>query len=126
LDIETVDGVVPIVKAYAGMSGEVFDLLPVERLDGLVIEALGAGNLPPEAAHGLQRMLDAGLPVVLVSRCFNGIAEPVYGYDGGGVKLHDAGVLFARETNSQKARIKLIVALNAKVDNLKAYIEEEV
>ncbi|GFH41383.1 asparaginase [Lactococcus insecticola] len=125
-DIDNVTANVPIIKAYAGMTGDLFDLLDCGRLDGLVIEALGAGNLPPLAAHSLQRFLDADLPVVLVSRCFNGIAEPVYAYDGGGVKLHEAGVLFAREVNSQKARLKLIIALNAGLSqkNLANYIEK--
>ena len=66
-----------------------------------------------------------GVPVVLVSRCFNGIAEPVYAYDGGGVKLAESGVMFVKELNSQKARLKLLIALNAglKGQDLKEYIE---
>ena len=66
-----------------------------------------------------------GVPVVLVSRCFNGIAEPVYAYDGGGVKLTESGVMFVKELNSQKARLKLLIALNAglKGQDLKEYIE---
>jgi L-asparaginase len=48
-----------------------------------------------------------------VSRCFNGIAEPVYAYDGGGIQLEELGVLFVKELNSQKARIKLLIAVNA-------------
>jgi len=95
------------------MSGQILDLLDLDKLDGIVIEALGAGNLPPIASQSLQRLLDAGVPVVLVSRCFNGIAEPVYAYQGGGSQLYDAGVMFADEVNSQKARLKLIIGLNA-------------
>ena len=108
----------PIVKAFAGMTGEILDLLNLEQLDGIVIEALGAGNLPPIASQSLQRLLDAKVPVVLVSRCFNGIAEPVYSYQGGGSQLYEAGVMFADEVNSQKARIKLIIALNAGLKDL--------
>ena len=118
LDVATVQGNVPIVKAFAGMTGEILDLLDLEKLDGIVIEALGAGNLPPIASQSLQRLLDAKVPAVLVSRCFNGIAEPVYSYQGGGSQLYEAGVMFADEVNSQKARIKLIIALNAGLKNL--------
>ncbi|MFC4651516.1 asparaginase [Lactococcus nasutitermitis] len=113
LDIQSVHGNVPIIKAYAGMTGEIFDLFDSINLDGLVIEALGAGNLPPTAAHSVEKLLAKKLPIILVSRCFNGIAEPVYDYEGGGSRLHDAGVIFAPEVNSQKARIKLIIGLNA-------------
>ena len=125
LDVATVHGKVPIVKAFAGMTGEILDLLNLEQLDGLVIEALGAGNLPPIASQSLQRLLDAKVPVVLVSRCFNGIAEPVYAYEGGGVCLQNAGVFFVKELNAQKARLKLLIAINAGLtgDELRAYME---
>lgn len=122
-NIDSVSGNVPIIKAYAGMTGQLLDLLDLSALDGLVIEALGAGNLPPAAADKLKRLINAGIPIVLTSRCFNGLAEPIYDYPGGGRHLHDAGVMFAREINSQKARIKLIIALNASVENLQTYIE---
>ena len=69
--------------------------------------------------------MDKGVPVVLVSRCFNGIAEPVYAYEGGGVKLQEAGVMFVKELNAPKARLKLLIALSAglKGQEMKDYIE---
>lgn len=123
MDIDCVRGNVPIVKCYAGMNGEIFDLLDTKQLDGLVLEALGAGNLPPAAAHSVEKILSENIPVVLVSRCFNGIAEPVYDYEGGGSRLHEAGVMFVPEVNSQKARIKLIIGLNSKTENLQEFME---
>ncbi|TKV30688.1 asparaginase, partial [Citrobacter sp. TBCS-11] len=35
LDVATVHGNVPIVKAFAGMTGEILDLLDLEKLDGI-------------------------------------------------------------------------------------------
>jgi len=110
--VETVDGLIPIVKAYAGMHGELFEGLAQVDIDGLVIEALGAGNLPPDTLAPLQQMIDKNIPVVLVSRCFNGIAEPVYDYQGGGSELQRMGVIFCNSINSQKARLKLLIAQN--------------
>ncbi|WP_461214383.1 asparaginase [Lacticaseibacillus sp. GG6-2] len=101
-----------LLKAYAGMDSILFDALPRET-SGVVIEALGAGNLPPEAVPGVARLLARGVPVVLVSRCFNGIAEGFYAYPGGGAELADLGVIFCQGLNGQKARIKLIVGLSA-------------
>ena len=112
LDIATVDGVIPIVKAYAGMHGELIEALAHTKVDGLVIEALGAGNLPPQTLAALKKLLIQKIPIVLVSRCFNGIAEPVYDYSGGGKELEDMGVIFCDSINSQKARLKLLIALN--------------
>ena len=77
-----------------------------------MIEALGAGNLPPQALTALKKLLIQKIPVILVSRCFNGIAEPVYDYEGGGKELADMGVIFCNSINSQKARLKLLIALN--------------
>ncbi|KRM55517.1 asparaginase [Lacticaseibacillus sharpeae] len=110
--IDSVDANVVLIKAYAGMDGTLFDLLP-DSVDGVVIEALGAGNMPPATLPAIQKLLDRHVPVVLVSRCFNGVAEPVYDYAGGGIPLQKQGVIFCQGLNGQKARIKLIVALSA-------------
>ncbi len=112
-DLEKVAGLVPIIKAYADMDTLLLDSLLEHDIDGLVIEALGAGNLPPDVLPILQQFMARNIPVVLVSRCFNGIAEPVYNYVGGGVQLQAAGILFVKELNAAKARLKLLIALNA-------------
>lgn len=124
-DLDRITGTVPIIKAYSGMGDTLLDMLDPQQIDGLVIEALGAGNLPIQASQSLNKLIQAGLPVVLVSRCFNGIAEPVYAYTGGGHDLQAMGVMFVKELNSQKARLKLLIALTAglKGEELKAYIE---
>ena len=124
-DLEHIQGLVPIISAYAGMTDELIDMLDLEQLDGLVIQAFGAGNVPKETAQKLENLLQKGIPVALVSRCFNGIAEPVYAYQGGGVQLQNSGVLFVKELNAQKARLKLLIALNAglKGQALKDYME---
>lgn len=120
-----ITGTVPIIKAYAGMGASLIELIQPETIDGLVVEAFGAGNLPPDAAKALITLHHKGVPVVLVSRCFNGIAEPVYAYDGGGSDLANQGILFVKELNSQKARLKLLIALSAGLNGkeLKDYIE---
>ncbi len=124
-DLDCIQGLVPIISAYAGMTDELIDMLDLEQLDGLVIQAFGAGNVPKETAQKLESLLQKGIPVALVSRCFNGIAEPVYAYQGGGVQLQESGVLFVKELNAQKARLKLLIALNAglKGQALKDYME---
>ena len=124
-DLDCIQGLVPIISAYAGMTDELIDMLDLEQLDGLVIQAFGAGNVPKETAQKLENLLQKGIPVALVSRCFNGIAEPVYAYQGGGVQLQESGVLFVKELNAQKARLKLLIALNAELKGqaLKDYME---
>ena len=111
-DLQAINGVVPIIKSYADMDTILLDALVEAPISGLVIEALGAGNLPPASIAAIKKLINKQLPIVLVSRCFNGIAEPVYAYDGGGIQLEELGVLFVKELNSQKARIKLLIAVN--------------
>ena len=124
-DLDRIHGLVPIIPVYAGMTEELLDLLPVDQLDGLIIQAFGAGNVPKETSQKLNALIQEGLPIALVSRCFNGIAEPVYAYEGGGVCLQKAGVFFVKELNAQKARLKLLIAINAGLtgDELRAYME---
>lgn len=112
-DIKKVDGNVYVITAFAGMDGSLFDLVNNENTDGIVIEALGAGNLPPKTLPAVQRLLDKEVPIVLVSRCSNGIAEDLYDYEGGGANLKKLGLIFSRGLNGQKARIRLIVGLNS-------------
>ena len=112
-DVADMSGLVPIVKAYAGMQGDFFESLAQMPINGLVIEALGAGNLPPETLPALQSILKKEIPIILVSRCFNGIAEPVYSYEGGGVELEKMGIIFCKTINSQKARLKLLIGQHA-------------
>ncbi|USS89235.1 asparaginase [Fructilactobacillus cliffordii] len=106
-----VDGVY-MVKAYAGMTGTLFEAIQAAQPTGVVIEAMGAGNLPKATLPAVQSLLDAGIPVVLVSRCFSGYAQPIYAYTGGGIELQSMGLVFCEQLNGPKARIKLIVGLS--------------
>ena len=38
----SIKGLVPIIPVYAGMTDELLDLLPIDQLDGLIIQAFGA------------------------------------------------------------------------------------
>ncbi|KMJ59781.1 asparaginase [Bacillus sp. LL01] len=107
---------VMLLKAYAGMDSSIFQALRDMRVDGVILEALGQGNIPPTAMEGIKALRDADIPVVMVSRCFNGIVQDIYGYDGGGRTLKELGVIFSNGLNGQKARIKLMVALESTRD----------
>ncbi len=110
-DIGKVTKNVILLKAYAGMDGSIISAIRSLHPDGLVIEALGQGNLPPSMVPELKVLIDEGVPVVLVSRCFNGYVQDVYNYEGGGRQLKDLGVIFSNGLNGQKARLKLLITL---------------
>ncbi|HCV4983352.1 TPA: asparaginase [Staphylococcus aureus] len=116
---------VPLVKAYMGMPGDIFSFYSREGIDGMVIEALGQGNIPPSALEGIQQLVSLNIPIVLVSRSFNGIVSPTYAYDGGGYQLAQQGFIFSNRLNGPKARLKLLVALSNNLDKaeIKSYFE---
>ncbi|MCK3656967.1 L-asparaginase [Pasteurellaceae bacterium Macca] len=103
---------VQVIKTYAGMDSFLLEQLALSQCDGVVLEALGAGNLPPSCLAGVSALLRADIPVVLVSRAFNGVTQDVYDYLGGGKQLKQQGVIFTTGLSGQKARIKLLVLLN--------------
>lgn len=104
---------VALLKTYAGMEGDLIEAVAQNGYQGLVIEGLGAGNLPPATLAALEQLIVQGLPVVMVSRAFNGVIEDIYDYTGGGKQLRQMGVIFAQGLSGVKARIKLMVVLNA-------------
>ncbi len=116
---------IPLVKAYMGMPGDIFSFYSREGIDGMVIEALGQGNIPPSALEGIQQLVSLNIPIVLVSRSFNGIVSPTYAYDGGGYQLAQQGFIFSNGLNGPKARLKLLVALSNNLDKaeIKSYFE---
>ncbi|MDD1503195.1 asparaginase [Lysinibacillus sp. NPDC095746] len=112
VEIDELSKRVAMLKVYAGMEIDLLDVVLACKYDGVVLEGLGQGNVPPTVAKGIESLLERGIPVILVSRCFNGIAEGVYGYVGGGKMLEDLGAIFATGINGQKARLKLLIGLN--------------
>lgn len=117
---------VPLIKSYMGMGSDLLEFYANQGVDGIVVEALGQGNLPTTCLHGLKQILDNDIPIVLVSRSFNGIVSPVYAYEGGGADLFEKGVIFSNGLNGPKARLKLLVGLSQNMNHqkLKNYFEE--
>ncbi|MCT4661498.1 MAG: asparaginase [Tissierellales bacterium] len=111
IDIDNVDTKVGLVKACVGMDSDLINYMIDTGYNGIVIEGMGRGNLPPNMISGIKKALSKDIPVVLVSRCHTGRVLDTYGYEGAGRTLTDAGVILGFNLPGQKARIKLIVAL---------------
>ncbi|WP_077213824.1 asparaginase [Bacillus dakarensis] len=116
-DIEDISKKVVLIKSHAGMDSSLLFAINQLNFEGVVIEALGQGNLPPATIPGIKSLIANGIPIVLVSRCFNGFVQDTYAYEGGGKKLKDCGVIFSNGLNGQKARLKLLITL-AKTNDL--------
>jgi L-asparaginase len=112
-----------LLKAASGTDDAYMQWAINHGIDGFVIEALGQGNLPPAMLPGIKQAIERQIPIVLVSRCYNGIVQDTYDYEGGGKRLKEMGLIFSNGINGQKARIKLMLALQVTHDpkELQAY-----
>jgi L-asparaginase len=111
LDIDNLEPNIHLLKAYAGSDSLLINFLIDQKANGIVIEALGRGNLPPKMISGIERAIQANIPIIICSRCPSGRTLDSYGYVGGGKYLTDMGCIMATSLNGQKARILLMLAL---------------
>lgn len=109
--IQRLTNQVLLITCVSGLSLDWFRYLPKQMFQGLVIEALGLGNVPPGILPVLKELIERNIPIVLTSRSRNGYVAPTYAYEGGGKQLEELGVIFARGISGPKARLKLMIAL---------------
>ena len=101
---------VDIVYAWAGADSRLLEA-SAKTAKGVVIAALGRGNVPTEMLDGVDAFLRAGKPVVISSRSSRGRVGPTYGYPGAGRRLLERGAIMAGGRRPQQARIDLMLAL---------------
>lgn len=102
---------VDLIKVVAGADSRLIDASLATGAKGIVIEALGRGNVPPAVVPGLRRWAEAGKPVVITSRSLRGRVLDTYAYAGGGHELREMGVIFADHLTGQQARIEVMLSL---------------
>jgi L-asparaginase len=101
---------VDLVKVVAGMDSRLIEASLDTGARGIVLEALGRGNVPPAVLPGVRRWMDSGKPLVVTSRSLRGRVLDTYAYLGGGHELREMGVIFADHLTGQQARIELMLA----------------
>lgn len=107
---------IPILRAWPGADGEIVDAVTSMNPDGIVIEALGSGNVGPGMGEAITRALDSGIPVVITSSVPYGEVTFAYGGTGGGATLGSQGAIAAGFLRAGQARIALATALANGVD----------
>lgn len=126
IDVDEVESDVALIKSGVGMDESFIQFAADKGCKGIVIEAMGRGNIPPGMLKGVEYARSKNIPVVVASRCHSGRVFDSYGYLGSGRDLRNLGCIFAGDLPGQKARIKLIVALGKTNDlnELKDIFEE--
>lgn len=102
---------VEIVTMYGGADGYLVTAALDHGAKGLVIQALGWGNVNQPMFAAIKQAIARGVPVVITTRVPNGRVLPNYGWEGGGKTLVDAGAIMGDDLSPQKARILLILLL---------------
>ncbi|KLU61214.1 putative L-asparaginase [Peptococcaceae bacterium CEB3] len=105
---------IALVKIFTDMPVSILEAF-LASAEGLVLEAFGRGNIPPELVPALAEAVQRGLPVVITSRCLFGRTAPAYGYPGGGADLERTGAWFAGDLSSEKVRLFLALALGLRL-----------
>lgn len=126
IDTDKVESKVALFKSGVGMDDELIKFATDNGYKGIVIEAMGRGNIPPQMYEGVKYAREKGIPVVIVSRCHSGRVFDSYGYLGSGRDLKNLGCIFGGELPGQKARIKLMLALGKTndLDEIKDFFEK--
>ena len=122
---ESIETNVDLIKCTAGMDSRFLKYSVDTGAKGIVIEALGRGNLPPTMLDGIEYAIKHNVAIVMVSRCPTGRVLDTYGYEGAGRTLRNMGVILGGDLPGQKARIKLMLALSVSNDlsTIKGIIE---
>lgn len=103
---------VHIFPMYAGADGMFIRHAVDNGTRGIVVQAVGMGNMNISMFEAVKYALLKGVPVVVATRVPNGRTMPVYGFEGGGKTTFDAGAIMAGDLNPQKAKILLTLLLH--------------
>lgn len=106
------DKTVSIAASGQGMDDRQIRFAIEQGDDGLVLDAFGLGNTSEILSDAVQDAIESGLPVVVTSRTHAGTLNAIYG-NGGGQTLKDHGAISGGDLPAHKARIKLLLALEA-------------
>ena len=106
---------VEIISAYPGAPRTLFDAAIASGAQGIVVEALGSGNVGTELAQAVDEALKQGIPVVISTRVPRGDVASVYGGAGGGATLARNGAIGSTYFRAGQARVLLAIAIAANV-----------
>lgn len=111
IDVDHVKENVQLVTVVQGCNDLLLRCCISAKVDGIVVEGIGAGNVNLPSYHAICDALDAGIPVVLGVRIFAGTPYFAKGHDGSFRTMVERGALSAGYLSGIKARVLLMVAL---------------
>lgn len=107
---------VEILNISSGMDDQIIKYYVNQKVDGLIIEGFGRGNIPANLVEAIKMAIESGIVVIMTSRCPVGRVRDTYAYQGGGYQLKSIGVLSGNALPSYKVRLLLMLILSANLD----------
>lgn len=84
-----------------------------EDIEGLVLAGSGTGSVPPSWIPYIRNILRRRIPVVIVSRCFQGQVMETNYFEGSFSKLMEMGAISGGKLNPYQARIRMSLGIAA-------------
>ncbi|MCZ2805570.1 asparaginase [Modestobacter sp. VKM Ac-2983] len=106
---------VDVVACHLGADAALLHAAVAAGAAGLVLQALGAGNVPPAVAEATEDLVAGGIPVLVCSRVPSGPVAPIYA--AGGARLARGGAVFAGDLSPWQGRLLLAAALAVAPDD---------
>ena len=102
---------VEILAMFGGADGSLLRYAVDQGAKGIVVQAVGMGNMNVSMFEAVKYALSKNVPVVIATRVPNGRTMPLYGFVGGGKTTFEAGAVMAGDLSPQKARLLLMLLL---------------
>nr|WP_204262043.1 asparaginase [Blastococcus saxobsidens] len=120
LDLRTELPRVDVVACYLGTDASLLRAAVAAGAAGIVLQAFGAGNVPPPIAEAAEELVAGGIPVLVCSRVTSGPVLPLYA--AGGARLARGGAVFAGDLSPWQGRLLLAAALAVAPDDPQALL----
>lgn len=111
IDVDHVKENVQLVTVTQGCNDLLLRACIAAKVDGIVVEGIGAGNVNLPSFHAICDALDAGIPVVVGVRIFAGTPYFAKGHEGSFRTMIERGAISAGYLSGIQARVLLMVAL---------------
>jgi L-asparaginase len=111
IDVDDMKDNVQLVTVTQGCNDLLLRACIDARVDGIVVEGIGAGNVNLPSYYAICDALAANIPVVLGVRIFAGTPYFAKGHEGSFRTMVEKGAISAGYLSCIKARVLLMVAL---------------
>lgn len=106
---------VEILTLYLGAGSAMLDAVATSGVQGIVLEALGRGHVPPDWMPAIQRAISAGITLLVCTSALHGAVHQSYEFPGSLSDLEAAGVIAVSGVSARKARMRLALLLSRRV-----------